>query len=132
MSTILAIDYGKKHIGLAVSEGWLIDPLPAIQVTSDSQALKKICQIMLDSETRKIVIGLPSGHLRPEIEDFGKKLEQLTGVTVYFQPEELSSKIARYKAKTGGKRLKSLGTQEHSLAAGVILEDFLAENPVKN
>lgn len=123
---LLAIDYGRAYVGLAFSEGILADPMEPLKVTKkEGSLLAKIIQIVESLNVDTVILGLPEGSLVEEIKHFARELEEKTNLKVEFQPEKSSSIMARHAAKAGGKSLKRLGTKEHSLAAGIILEDYL-------
>lgn len=124
---ILGIDYGRKKIGLAISEGILATPLAVVKEKQPLAAIKKIC---LDQQITEIVIGLPESGIVEEIKLFGQKLETMTGLTVAFQDETLTSRSAVAKMIAAGKKRKFRRQKEDAVAAALILESYLEEKHV--
>ncbi|PIS13966.1 Holliday junction resolvase RuvX [Candidatus Shapirobacteria bacterium CG09_land_8_20_14_0_10_47_13] len=124
---ILGIDYGRKKIGLAVSEGILATPLTVIRENQPLAALKKIC---LDQQITEIVIGLPESGIVEEIKLFAKELSAITGLKVAFQDETLTSRSALAKMIAAGKKRQFRRQKEDAAAAALILESYLEEQHV--
>ncbi len=115
---ILAFDYGLKHIGVAFSESWLPEPLVTLEHWSQIKPL--IHRLRPD----KLLVGLPSGPLVPQVKQFAERLKSEFKLPVVLYPETLSTQEAI-------QRLRRLGSSRHKLkndhiyAAAVILEDYL-------
>lgn len=124
---ILGIDYGRKKIGLAISEGILATPLTVVKEKQPLAAIKKIC---LDQQITEIVIGLPESGIVEEIKLFAKELSAITGLTVAFQDETLTSRSALAKMIAAGKKRKFRRQKEDAVAAALILESYLEEKHV--
>ena len=60
-SRVLAIDLGRKRIGLAMSdaEGLSAQPLDALQRRAMADDIGRICSIAKDRKATRIIIGLP-------------------------------------------------------------------------
>ncbi len=128
----LAIDYGKKRIGLALGR---VLPRGAgvIDASKKREAIifeiKEICR---QNEVEKIVIGLPfrnqgeAGTLAGEIQNFGRDLERGTELPVVFEPEQFTSAEAERLLQDQSYNRKSGKTDE--MAAVLILEQYLGEH----
>jgi len=120
MKSFLGIDYGRKRIGLAISEAGLIArPLKAIENKGEHKNLLAFAQIVKGYNIGTIVVGLPvhkSASMSNEVRAFAKTLEPL-GVKVEFQNEMLTSVEAENVTKN-----KNL---IDSVAAAMILQDYL-------
>lgn len=133
MGRILAIDYGQKRVGLAVT-----DPLQMIANSLDTVASHEIIPFIAAYVTReqvdKFVVGLPkqmSGadsesmkYIRP----FVKKLEeQFPAIPVVFVDERFTSVLAHKTMLDGG--LKKKDRQNKALvdriSATIILQTYL-------
>jgi putative Holliday junction resolvase len=125
---ILAIDFGLKNLGLAISSGQLAEPLGQIKVSPPSQAIKKISSLCRENKIEFIVIGLPDGQLVKNIKKFGGQLKKATKLSVVFQDETLTSKQAAQKMVQAQKPLKKRQNQSHVFSACLILQDYLDEN----
>lgn len=125
---ILAIDFGLKHIGLAVNQGSLIEPLKHLKIDNLEQGINKIALLCQENKIEQIVIGLPEGRLKNTVIGFSKKLEKSTGLKVFFQPEDFTSKKAVQKMIEANKPLRKRKKEEHLVAACLILESYLDDN----
>ncbi|MBI3495600.1 Holliday junction resolvase RuvX [Candidatus Berkelbacteria bacterium] len=124
---ILAIDWGTKHIGLAISySGILAEELTVLK--NDTRVLEELGGIINDHEVDMVVIGLPTNHdsslatIAPKVQQFARALGVFSGVPIAFEDEHLTSKAAI-------EALKDEVDQTHpridSFAAKLILEQFL-------
>lgn len=125
---ILGIDYGRKKIGLAMTEGILAVPLRVIK--KEPQILEKIRKICWAQQVTRIVVGLPERGIVEEIKSFAKKLAEITGLPVVFQDETLTSQSAIAKMLEAGKKRKFRQQKEDAVAAALILETYLEKNNV--
>ena len=120
----LGIDFGLRHLGLAIAEGPLAEPLGERKYTTPSELfayLKRICD---EQAIDKIVIGLPEGKLAEAVKKFGAELAKLTDREVFYQDETLTSQEARLKLIEAGAPQKKR-RQDHRAAAALILQGFL-------
>lgn len=128
---ILGIDFGLRHLGLAISDGFLAEPLTTILIKNEAQALQNLVLICGQNKVKKIVFGLPEGKLVPLIKTFAQKLSQKTQLPVFFQAEDLTSQEAKQKMIEAGKPRKKRQTDEHLIAACLILQAYLDSHPKK-
>lgn len=122
--TLLAIDYGKKNIGLAISHSLIPEALTPLKVDSIDDATSKILKIIKATSPNQVIVGMPEGSLVEEVNSFIAKLQVLTKVPVFSHPETLSTQIALEKLRQKSSKRKTL-KKDHSFAACVILEDYL-------
>lgn len=118
---LLGIDYGEAKIGLATSDGEIAKP-EGILKRGQQNALALFCQ---RNRIEKIVIGLSEGKMAETTKRFGEELARLTGVPVEYHDETLSSKQAREYMIVAGKPRMKKKLDEHSIAAALILQDYL-------
>jgi putative transcription antitermination factor YqgF len=121
---ILAVDYGTKRIGLAVSHAALAEPLKIIEYENLDQALKSIKDICDQLQIELIVVGLSEQAMAEQTKDFAQALESITQLPVKFSDETLTSQLARQKlrARNFAARKKPI---DH-YAAALILDEWLA------
>ncbi|MBI4999363.1 Holliday junction resolvase RuvX [Candidatus Gottesmanbacteria bacterium] len=122
---ILGIDYGEKKIGLAISEGKLAEPLGVFSIKYLVLSIKRICQ---KEKIEKIVIGISEGKMAEKTRNFAKELKQITGLSVEFWNETLTTQQAVKKMIEAGKAKRRRKLDEHAIAAALILQDYL-DNP---
>lgn len=127
---ILAIDWGKKRIGLAIGDSILKISIPFKNIPNNQDSLKKISQIVKNYNIEKIVFGKPvfSISRKPNdlffiIKKFSEKLKKYLKlklnkeIEVYFVEEDYTSEVAKIKYGNS----KSID----KYAALIILEQFL-------
>ncbi len=102
---ILGVDFGLKNIGLAISEGFIAEPLKTVH------SLSEIKKIAGDLKIAKIIVGISEGKSRRLAEEFGNDLKNVLGLPVEFVDETLTSHEA--------------GQKNHSKAAAIILQRYL-------
>lgn len=125
METILAIDYGKSKVGLAISSGKLADPLMVIKYKDIDDLLAKIKKIATEELAQKLVIGISEGQSAKDATAFGKTLSEYLGLPVVFVDETLSTFDAQDKAIASGMKQKRRKLMEDAFAAAVILQSYL-------
>lgn len=119
----LGIDYGKKKVGLAISEGLTATPLTIVESSGLEDALQKVGHILVREGIDRVVIGLAeSGESRSMTEKFIQRLSE--DVEVVIVEETLSSKLADEKMRLAAVK-KSKVKSNDAIAAMVILEDYL-------
>jgi putative Holliday junction resolvase len=142
----LAIDFGTRRIGLALSDegGRLATPHDVLEVTSPQQAIEPIAKLVAREGVQRIVIGLPlnmDGTLGPKAREtltwsiaLEKSLtnasKKTVPVPVLLVDERLSSFEAEQQVierKRSGEKItrKAKKQQLDALAAARFLQDFL-------
>ena len=131
---ILAIDYGRKRIGLAVSDetGLLARPLATLVRSNRRNDLHRLKETCSKNAIGLIVVGLPlhisgeASEMAEEAARFGARLEKELRVRVVMLDERLTSwEAGRIDAESGTKRRKKR-EDLHGLAAAVLLRDYLS------
>ncbi len=133
MSRLLAIDYGKRRIGLAVSDGLGItaQPVGLLEVRSDDEALTKIGPVLEEREITEIVIGLPQnmdGTIGPIAEivlAFAERLRERFSLPVHEFDERLTSALAHRILKEKGVKASRRKGKLDVISAQIILQGFL-------
>ena len=138
---VLAIDYGSKNIGLAVSDelGLAVRPLPTIRRKRESrrQLVELIVSRAAELEVGCIVIGLPlgadgdAGDAAKRVEDFASELENVSGIKVVRQNEYLTSREAEEMMMEFGLDARQRKARSDEFAAAIILREYLDENSRK-
>ncbi len=130
---ILAIDYGRKRFGLAVSDeaGVTARPLAILERTNRRDDLRRLRLVAREHDVKQIVVGLPlrldgtTGDMAKEAKRFATRLAQHLGVTVEMMDERLTSWEAAQIPVSSKSRAAKKVTRDH-VAAAVILRDYLA------
>lgn len=119
----LAIDYGKRKIGLAISEGLTASPLKILDVSSLKDAVTKVSQVLNQKDIEKIVIGYPeSGESKKLVDSFLSEFK--SPVEIIKSPETLSSQNALNNMINLNLSKKSR-SREDAYSACMILQEYL-------
>ncbi len=121
--TILAIDYGTKRIGLAVSHGPLAVPVKVIEYQQQNQAIKDIIRFCQEEEIKKIIIGISEKETAAKIRSFSQKLQSQLSIPIEHFDETLSTKQVK---KRFLQRNKALPEKIDHYSAAYILEEWMA------
>lgn len=122
---ILGIDYGKKKIGLSITEGPLAEPYGVIRFKSEEEALKKVEQVIKVEQVKKVVVGVSEGKMGKESKNFSLILSQRLKIPVVTIDESLTSQEAQKLSIEAGIRRKKRKGLEDAYAATLILQSFL-------
>ena len=128
---LLAIDYGKKRIGLALGEvipkgAGIIDGTKSRQVIFEQIA--KICD---ENEVKGIVIGLPflgsgdEGSLVEEAREFGQSLSKELSIPVDYEEEQYTSSEAERILTENHVKYDRHDGKIDEMAAVLILEQYI-------
>jgi putative Holliday junction resolvase len=130
---ILGIDYGRKRIGLAVSDSLrlIAQPLTTLLRDPAGKWWQELDGIVHEQEIEALVVGYPLSMKgtpslqTEEVERFISELKERLSVPVYRFDERLTSAAARRalherKIKTGHRK-----AQVDRIAAALILQDYL-------
>lgn len=119
----LGVDFGRRKIGLAISEGDLASPWQILEVENFSDAVEKISQVKKDGGFQKIVVGLPEGKMGKNVIGFINALKKI-GFDVVTADETLSSKKALQVMIEQGRGRKKR-RHEDDFSAAEILQNYL-------
>lgn len=129
---ILAIDYGRRRIGLALSDDLrlTVRPLQTMTRTNRRNDLRRLREIAREHAVGLLVVGHPlgldgsAGEMALETASFAARLRKELGLPVELADERLSSWEAEQMAGAGERaRHKARSTDE--VAAAIILRDYL-------
>ncbi|OGM28638.1 hypothetical protein A2801_00675 [Candidatus Woesebacteria bacterium RIFCSPHIGHO2_01_FULL_41_10] len=123
--TILCIDYGERKLGIAISRGFLAEPIAVLQNVSSSSVVEKLRGIVDREEVSEILVGLAEGTVADAQQRFGEDLQHAVNVPVKFVDETLSTKDAQAKAIEAGIPQKKRHEMEDAYAAAIILQNYL-------
>lgn len=123
--TILGVDYGRRKIGLAISEGKIAFPFNVVPVTSFSNSLDKVQEAVASVGAQVVVVGVSSGKMGKEQERFAKELQKRSNIKVNIWDETLTTKRAQELARQAGLKRKRRKELEDAFAASVMLQSYL-------
>jgi len=137
VSRILAVDWGARRVGLAVSDptGLIARSLPTLEVRSEDAALKSILETCREEEVERIVVGLPlhldgsHGEAAESAERFARRLETQSALPVELWDERLTSRLAERQGRELGERRGRKGKVDKgrvdARAAALLLQSYL-------
>ena len=133
MGSILAIDYGTKRIGLAVSDPSRIFafPLGVIENKNMELVLSDLRNITSERDIDLILIGMPfnmdktKSEMTIKVEKFVKKITEELNLKVEIIDERLSSFAAEENLKESKLSSEKIKKYVDSEAARLILEEYL-------
>lgn len=118
----LGIDYGEKHIGIAVATTFVAEPL---EVIPTALAFDRIKELLLEYQIDVIIMGLSENLMAERIRAFAEQLTTRFQLPIIYQDETLSSQDTRRTlAKHGAKRSVRQAKTDHYVAA-TILQEYL-------
>jgi putative holliday junction resolvase len=134
----LAIDYGERRIGLAISDPTGIIASPAGAILRRSGKRAPIAEIMRRAESleaQSFVMGLPldgDGEETPrttEVRRIAAELERRTGLPVALVDERFTTAAARRAIREMGGSMAGRRGDVDALAATVLLQHALSLGP---
>jgi putative Holliday junction resolvase len=129
----LAIDYGSKRIGLALSDptGTLARPLPFLPAKADAKLAREIAELARREQAALILLGLPRhmngspGEAAAAVQAFAAILGKATTVPVRLVDERLSTVQASRQLREAGRDARAQRGLIDSEAAAVLLQGHL-------
>jgi putative holliday junction resolvase len=133
MGRILAIDYGEKRVGLAVT-----DPLKIIASALDTvnrkQVLEYLKAYVASEEVECLVLGMPT-RLNGEATDATRGVEKFAGqlkklfpaIPIEFEDERFTSQMALKSMVSAGVKKKNRRKKENidKVSATLILQSYM-------
>lgn len=139
MPKILAIDYGQKRCGIAITDDLKMIASP-LETVDTKTLMNYLLQLVPREKVDTIVIG-ESRRLNGEDGDVTQEQNQLADkLTKVFpkakidrQDEQFSSKLAVQAMVLGGMKKSDRQKKENidKIAAAIILQDYLNRSPVR-
>ena len=131
---VLAVDFGEKRIGLAVSDesGRVVVPVGAVARASDAQAAADVARAAAEREVSRVVVGLPrnldgsEGAIARRARNFARRLGEASGLPVDLHGEALTSVAADAALDDAGVPARGRAGARDAEAAAVLLRDWLA------
>jgi putative Holliday junction resolvase len=130
---VLALDLGKRRIGLALSDelGITAQGLETLQRSNIREDLARLAQLASEKNVALILMGNPlhmSGHAGRQAEyarDFGERLREATGLPIEFRDERLTTVEAQRVLRQSGISIQKRAKAVDRLAAVILLESYL-------
>ena len=148
--TILAIDYGRSRIGLAIADAEvrLPQPIGTLDRINRNEDMRRLRELARDHHVKQVVVGLPlrldgtQSEMAEEASRFAERLRKQIGLPVEMVDERLTSwEAERLMEEVGGRVIhkespvtgKKIRKEQgkltvDSVAAAVILKEYLEKH----
>lgn len=130
MSRALGIDYGKKRVGVAMSDPDKKIAFPHSIIENDPELPQQIHELCKQNEIDLVVVGeskdfnQKENPIMADIKRFVEKFSKLSHITLVYEPETLSShQVSKIQGDT---------ENIDSGAASIILQSYLNRVKYKN
>lgn len=134
MGRILAVDWGERRVGVAISDELqtLARPLPTLIVDSWRETARALEALVAEYGVETVVVGNPM-HMNGEEGASTRKVrrlvdalqERLPGVRFVFWDERLSSRQAEEILRARKERVRGNRGRLDQIAAAVLLQSYL-------
>ena len=135
MSRVMAIDFGMRRIGVAVSDPLRITASGLETINwngvDSAYAIDRLAEIVKEKEVTEIVIGKPSrtdgtvSESEEKAKLFGSLLQEKVGISPVYRDERFTTVIASQYLRTTGVSGKNKKKVVNQVAAEIILQDYL-------
>ena len=133
---VMALDYGTRAIGVAISDELQITvrPLATVRVRGRGVAplFERIAALVVEQQAGTVVVGLPlrmdgtRGDAVARVERFAGELRKRISVPVVTSDERLTSRAADELLREHGADARERRLKSDQYAAAIILQDYLA------
>jgi putative Holliday junction resolvase len=142
--TILALDYGRARIGLAIAgaEAALARPLATLERINRNEDMRRLRELVREHGVKQIVVGLPlrldgtRGDMAEEAARFGQRVHKQIGLPVEMVDERLTSwEAERLLEEQQGRTIQAPRSKKQkkentkfgvdAMAAALILKEYL-------
>jgi len=133
VSRVLAVDWGERRVGVAVSDpgGVIATGLATLEVRSRDDAVAQVAACAREVEAERVVVGMPllmsgeRGEAARAAQDFADQLATTLAIPVETYDERLTSALSQRRLKEVGVRTGHARSRIDQGAAVVLLESFL-------
>jgi len=126
---VLAIDYGRRRMGLALSDELRVtaQPLMTLVRTNRPNDIHRLRQLCRERGVAQVVVGCPlamsgeAGAMAEEVSRFAARLQKELGIPVDLQDERLTS----WEAEQIAAEVKRKHSPLDDVAAAIVLREYL-------
>ena len=130
---ILALDYGRARIGLAIAsaETALAQPLGTLERINRNEDMRRLRELLREHGVRQIVVGLPlrmsgaEGTQSEKMRGFAEELRKKFGLPVHLWDERLTSAEANRFLRETELSIEKRGKAVDRMAAVLILQGWM-------
>ena len=131
MNPILAIDFGRVRIGVAISDELQLLAHPLETIAANERSTARVAEIVRERKVDHVVVGIPrqlSGKLgtaATETLQFAEKLRAILSCPVVAWDERLTTVAAHRALREAGKKTRATRHYVDQVAAQMILQGYL-------
>jgi putative Holliday junction resolvase len=130
---VLALDLGKKRIGLALSDplGITAQGLPTLERTNIREDMAALANLVAEREVTLLLMGNPlhmsgdEGRQTAYVHEFAERLAGHTGVPLKYWDERLTTVEAHRVLRSSGIGIEKRARAIDKLSAVILLESYL-------
>jgi putative Holliday junction resolvase len=131
MNRILALDFGRARIGVAISDELHLLAHALETIPANQQAAARVAGIVRNKNVDHVVIGIPKrmdgqiGSAATEVLQFVEKLRAILPCPVITWDERLTTVAAHRALRDAGKKTRQTRGYVDQVAAQMILQSYL-------
>jgi putative Holliday junction resolvase len=131
MNPILALDFGRARIGVAISDELQLLAHPLETIPANQQLAVRVAEIVRERKVDHVVAGIPKrmngqiGSAATEVLQFVEKLRAILPCPVVTWDERLTTVAAQRALRDAGKKTRQTRAYVDQVAAQMILQSYL-------
>ena len=138
MNRILALDFGRARIGVAISDELQLLAHPLETIRANEKPTERIAEIVCEKKVDLVVAGIPKrmngqiGTAATEVLQFVDKLRAILPCPVVTWDERLTTVAAQRALRDAGKKTRDTRGYVDQVAAQMILQSYLDRRAYEN
>src|SRR5262245_16958912 len=131
MNPILALDFGRARIGVAISDELQLLAHPLETIPANRQSAARVAEIVGEKKVDHVVTGVPRqmdgqiGSAAAETLQFVERLRAILPCPVVTWDERLTTAAAHRALRDAGKKTRHTRSYVDQVAAQMILQNYL-------
>jgi putative holliday junction resolvase len=131
MSPILAVDFGRARVGVAISDELQLLAYPLETISANQHPAARLAEIVREKKIDHVVVGIPRrmtgevGSAATEVLKFVDKLRAILPCAVVTWDERLTTAAAHRALREAGKKTRATRGYVDQVAAQMILQGYL-------
>jgi putative Holliday junction resolvase len=138
MNRVLAFDFGRARIGVAISDELQLLAHPFETISANKQPAARLAEIVREKNVHRVVAGIPRqmngqiGTAATEVLAFVEKLRAILPCPIVTWDERLSTVAAHRALRDAGKKTRQTRSYVDQVAAQMILQSYLDSRAHEN
>jgi putative holliday junction resolvase len=131
MNPILALDFGRARIGVAISDELQLLAHPLETIPANQRPAARVADIVREKKIDHVVAGIPKrmngqiGSAATEVLQFVEKLRAILPCPVFTWDERLTTVAAQRALRDAGRKTRHTRDYVDQVAAQMILQSYL-------